>query len=186
MKSDNWNFLSNLLGTPSPSEPPEEAEKKEESSAEGSTESAKSAGEAVGDGDEGGQNVLDALRAEVPASILPGFGASSEPESVDRPTTEETAHESVGSDNTFETGTGAGSDDESTDELSMDFRAPEEIDAAWGDLASELGVEPNSVPPPRPTRPSQSKPEPSSRSERRPPAKRQSSGGFGHCLIHFR
>ena len=183
MKSDNWNFLSNLLGTPSPSEPPEEAEKKQESaerSAEGTQSSEETASEESA-GDSGDRNVLDALRTAVPASVLPGFGATAETKSDDRPSAN-ADQEPVGTDRSSATLAGPDGDAGSTDDLTMDSRATEEIDAAWGDLASELGIEPNTEPPPR-REPSALPPaSPASKSERRSSAKRQSSGGFGSGL----
>ena len=124
MRSDHWNFLANLLGTPGPAEPPIEAEKKEvepKSPAESPVEEVidaeasietENAGRETAQPDHAaesdGASVLDALKATVPTELVPGFEATGR------------------------------QDAEQTDAEPTSTPA---LDAAWGDLASELGVD---------------------------------------------
>ncbi len=110
MRSDHWNFLANLLGTPTPAEPPKKKEEKpsaadtppavpvaEQAAPEQTTsqrgEAETAAEEEVSFAEEAfdtirasGEQILDALAAAVPPQILPGFGPSADEEpSIDEP-----------------------------------------------------------------------------------------------------
>lgn len=99
MKSDHWNFLANLLGTPSPAEPPrkeKEEKTKESASSEKQPPQAESPARPSDSDREraqapvaesarkpepaSGEDILDALSAAVPPQVLPGFGSAARDE----------------------------------------------------------------------------------------------------------
>ena len=155
MRSDHWNFLANLLGTPGPAEPPKEEKQVETPPASDAPEadlSHQDDAEASRPSDSPAasseENVLDALKTVEPEARVPGFESSESEELIDEPTA-------------------SGSS---------------ELDEAWGGLAAELGIEPEPErrPPPKPPAPSPSRPPARSQREKPQPAKKKTWGfGFG-------
>ncbi len=166
MRSDHWNFLANLLGTPGPAEPPKEESKKEEHvepappaqpkpteqpAAKSDADDESEVSQWDDDSEPSEESVLDALKTIAPQNILPGFIS---------PVAEER------------------SDVESSEQP--------ELDSAWSGLAAELGVDPQSEPPARPARTTERRPpERSSRGDDRTervatgPAKKNTGFGSG-------
>ena len=197
MRSDHWNFLANLLGTPGPAEPPQEKEAEPTPSTAAKQDVTRERaipGEAAEQNShdepsstiDSAEDVIEALTSAVTSPRLPGFGPAhraKDAELEELTAQPETRELPEASDSSRPPRDSSSSQDRVT-EVSVEESGSQddESDQAWGALAGELGIV--AVEPPRQHVPRTSEPtrprRPSSDSSK--PPKRRSSGGFGSGL----
>ncbi len=206
MRSDHWNFLANLLGTPSPAGPPKkkkeeekpesaapkvEAEKVQVSEPVTKSEPTAEREEETREGGlelPSGEEILDALAAAVPPQILPGFGPSKEDEEREaalsalqepkrsRPSSRSESEDQREEPQPAEAAATADADGD-------DDESDEAFESAWGGLAAELGVEPVTPPAPKYVPSKATSESPERDRSRTPRAKsKRSESGFGKGL----
>lgn len=148
-------------------------------------------------GDDPGSDVLEALTAAVPPTVLPGFGAADQDREPAEPTfaAAHKASSAFGTARSADTGTPpveAGA----VPDLPPENFGESELDSAWGELAEELGVDvrAEATPPPRRATADLPAGDPPTRAKgggdsARTPSKRgkpqrpkRNSGGFGSGL----
>ncbi|MEM0926203.1 MAG: hypothetical protein AAGJ83_09235, partial [Planctomycetota bacterium] len=207
--SDNWNLLAKLLGTPTPTPPPEPpAETKSDNNPSQSDDSAASAAtdEVVADAkpdsvepdapkvneseEIDADELIAALSSSVESSSLPGFGVSDPDPAIEElaaggpPPEVEPVVESLLETNREQTASDRVFSETVADETTQVEEAAEEVSEvdsqAWGDLASELGIEVEAEDTPH--RESASTPEPSPPKTIRKPKPTKKRGSFGDGL----
>lgn len=173
MRSDHWNFLANLLGTPGSSQPasksasksavdkPEAGKEKELTPAPARTETRPPAA-----GDQPApavEEVLEALQSAVPPAVLPGFSTPSARSPQSPSSFGENRPAAAASDQAEDLGTSR-------------------IDSAWSDLANELGIQPAAPPTRQETRQQEASPARSVKPQDSHLKPKKRTGGFGQGL----